>query len=94
MRSTTERGYGAKHKRERTRWARILKAEGLLVCATAGKSPNCPQVIRDGDDWDLGHTEDRTGYIGPQCVPCNRGDGGRNGAKVTNTKRQMTVRDW
>ena len=93
-RSTTERGYGAAHKREKARWARILKAEGALLCATAGKHKDCPQVIRDGDQWDLGHTPDRTAYLGPQCIPCNRGDGGRNGAAVTNSRIGRVVRDW
>lgn len=90
--SAAARGYDARHRRERTRWERIIKAQGVVPCHRQG--PNCVGPIRDGDKWDLGHTDDRTAWTGPECIPCNRGAGGRNGAKVTNAKRQMIVRDW
>lgn len=94
-RSTDERGYGAQHQAERDTWKSAL-ASGLTVqCAcTRPDCPHhqgqCPTMISDGDDWDLGHTEDRTGYHGPECRPCNRSDGGRK-AHITS---QMIIREW
>jgi hypothetical protein len=70
--STTARGYGAKHQAERKRWAKELARLGVLPCA------RCGEPIHDGDEWDLGHTDDRTGYTGPEhSGRCNRADGGR-----------------
>lgn len=81
-------GYGRAHQRERRRWERILEAEQVVPCA------RCPEPIHHGQAWDLGHTDDRTGWQGPEHVSCNRSAGGRNGAKVTNLKRNMKKRDW
>lgn len=64
--SRQARGYDAAHEAERRRYEVLLAGGAVLTCAT------CPTEIRDGDKWDLGHTPDRTGYLGPQCVPCNR----------------------
>lgn len=85
-RSTNQRGYDGRHKAERKRWTPLVES-GQAVCAT------CSTALSP-DAWDLGHNADRTAYIGPQCIPCNRGDGGRNGAAVVNARKQMTVRDW
>lgn len=82
------RGYNLQHQRERKRWKRILSDEGVLPC------PRCQLPIYDGQPWDLGHTDDREAWTGPEHVSCNRGAGGRNGAKVANTKRQMKIREW
>lgn len=87
MATTTERGYGAQHQAERERWRPVVEA-GQATCA------RCGEPIAPDQPWDLGHTDDRTGYSGPECVPCNRGAGGRNGAAVANARRAMTVRDW
>lgn len=72
MARTTDRGYGYAHQLERKAWAKELKRLGVLPCA------RCGQPIHDGDPWDLGHTDDRTGYLGPEHRnECNRADGGR-----------------
>lgn len=63
----TARGYGTEHRRIRATLVPLLPT-GTLRCVTCG-------VVLES--LDLGHTEDRTGYLGPQCRPCNRGDGGR-----------------
>ena len=80
--------YGPAHKRERKRWINILAREGVVPCA------RCHQPIHHGDTWDLGHTDDRTAWTGPECVSCNRSAGGTNGARITNMKRAMKIRDW
>ncbi len=92
MRSTTDRGYGATHQATRRQWAPIVKAGGVM-CARQG--PRCTgQPLDPGQAWDLGHNEDRTAYTGPECIPCNRGAGGRNGARALNARRQTTRRVW
>jgi hypothetical protein len=68
--SSTARGYGSAHQRHRTTYTDQLAAGVQLRCRTCGD----PITV-----FDLGHTEDRTAYLGPQCLPCNRGDGGRRG---------------
>lgn len=83
--TTGARGYGLRHKAERERWTPKVDA-GLVNCA------RCHQPIEPGRPWDLGHTEDRTGWTGPEHLVCNRRAGGTNGAKVTNAMRCKTVR--
>lgn len=86
--STTERGYGAAHQAKRAEYQKV-------VDAGAGECWRCGTPIAPGDPWDAGHDDtDRTKYRGIECVPCNRGTGGRNGAAATNAKNAMTVREW
>ncbi|WJZ27877.1 HNH endonuclease [Arthrobacter phage 1191A] len=85
--TTAQRGYGNDHQIIRKKWQRIID-QGETKCARCGKpiQPDMP--------WDLGHTEDRTGYNGPECVPCNRGAGARNSTRARIKKEQTTNRDW
>ena len=92
MESTSARGYGAQHQRERRKWEPAV-AKGDVMCARQG--PKCiGKPIQPGQAWDLGHNDDRTQWTGPECVPCNRGAGGANGAAVANAKRQTVTREW
>lgn len=86
--SSARRGYNASHKSLRRKWEQRLAQGEEVFCARCGKP------IDPKGDWDLGHTEDRTAWTGPECVPCNRGAGGRNGADKVNAARRMTFRDW
>jgi hypothetical protein len=64
--TTKQRGYGAKHKALRRRWAREV-AEGLVNCA------RCGAFIYPDEPWDLGHVDgDKTRYAGPEHRRCNR----------------------
>ncbi|KZE90634.1 hypothetical protein AVP41_00153 [Microbacterium sp. TNHR37B] len=67
-----QRGYNGNHDRLRAEWAPIVAA-GTVRCA----NPTCGRPIRPGQAWDLGHTEDRTAYRGPEHAACNRSEGGR-----------------
>lgn len=71
-----QRGYDSAHLRERTRWAPHV-ARGEVDCA------RCGQRIQPGQAWDLGHTEDRRGWSGPEHAVCNRAAG----ARVANDRR-------
>jgi len=77
----TQRGYDQAHRTERARWQARIDRGDLVMCADG-----CGRRIT-GIAWHLGHTEDRTGYVGPQTIACNTADGGRRGADVTNSSR-------
>ncbi|MBM0275107.1 hypothetical protein [Micromonospora tarensis] len=84
--STTARGYGHPHQQLRDQWAKTIEAERTTHChATHCLEPT--RTIRHGDDWDLGHTDDRTAYTGPEHPRCNRAAGGRKGAELVNGQR-------
>lgn len=70
--SPTARGYGADHQRRRAAIVVRIKAGEAVCCIDCG-------VQLTPDTLDLGHTEDRSAYRGPQCSTCNRKDGGRRG---------------
>lgn len=80
--TTTQRGYGTPHKAERARWATILTQQPT-PCA------RCGTPIHPGEPFDLGHTEDRTTWTGPEHTTCNRSEGGKRGAR-TQTERPST----
>lgn len=65
--SPTARGYGTQHRALRDTYLPALPS-GTVRCVT------CGVVLTD--TLDLGHTDDRRGYLGPQCPRCNRGAGG------------------
>lgn len=88
-RTTGQRGYGYAHKRERAKWKpRVERAE--TSCA------KCGQLIDPGEPWDLGHTDDRTGWTGPEHADCNRRDGARRGnqARSEPGPTYTASRDW
>src|SRR4029077_16714608 len=64
--STSARGYGPAHQRMRVEYGRLVLA-GRVRCA------RCGDWIVPGQEWDLGHTDDRRGYTGPEHETCNRG---------------------
>lgn len=83
--TTVQRGYGPEHKRLRAAWAPRV-ASGQVACG------RCGQVIAPGEAWDLGHTDDRTGYRGPEhAARCNRRAAGRVGAQRRATERPWTT---
>ena len=88
QRSTTQRGYGADHQQLRKRyWAPKVRA-GNIDCA------RCGQRIAPGQPWDLGHTDDRSAWTGPEHASCNRSAGGKNGAAAANLRRTLIIRAW
>ena len=65
-----QRGYNADHRRLRAAYQRRLDAGEAIPCA------RCGQPV-DPRDWDLGHTDDRTAWTGPEHAHCNRSAAGR-----------------
>ena len=89
MRTTSQRGYGTAHQRERARWKPQVDA-GLVQCHAQQHKPECMARgtwLLPGLPWDLGHTEDRTGWTGPEFAGCNRADGGRRRSRSQTPKR-------
>lgn len=77
--TTASRGYGTAHQRQRGAWEQRLQREGSTHCH-ASSCLDPAQPIRHGDQWDLGHTDDRTAWTGPEHPACNRAAGGRRSA--------------
>lgn len=73
-RSTTARGYGAKHKHQRSKAKRQVIA-GQAWCW------RCGEWIHPDLPWDLGHDDhDRSIYRGPEHRHCNRATALRGGS--------------
>lgn len=68
--NSNQRGYGTKHQALRREWTPKVNA-GRVLCA------KCNKPIHPGTPWDLGHTDDRTAYTGPEHARCNRSAGGQ-----------------
>jgi hypothetical protein len=87
--TTTQRGYGAAHEKQRRAWEPKVR-EGHVKCA------RCRQRIAPGTAWDLGHTDDRTAWTGPEHATCNRSAGGRGGTAAANGRHTALrhSRDW
>ena len=71
------RGYGHAHDRERARVAH-------LVTHLQATCHRCNLIILPTEPWDLGHSDDRTTWTGPEHARCNRSAGGTKGAKIRN----------
>lgn len=66
--TSKERGYGYAHQKLRAR----------LIPQAIGKPCHfCGEIMREGQDLALDHTEDRKGYRGIVHLSCNAADGGR-----------------
>lgn len=85
---SVERGYGVVHRRLRVVWAARVAAGGVC-CA------RCGGVIVPGSRWDLGHTDDRSGWVGPEHASCNRAAGARVGnARRGRQRLGRPSREW
>ena len=70
-----QRGYDAEHDRLRRRW-RPRVERGTVHCH-ARVCVEGLRLILPGQAWDLGHTDDRTAWTGPEHATCNRSAGGK-----------------
>lgn len=93
--STTARGYGYQHQRERARLKRIVDAGQAYCCQPVCLMPD--RWIKPGTPWALGHNDDRTAWIGPTHEVCNQRDGASKGGKVIAARKHPQVnasQDW
>lgn len=67
--SSTARGYDAAHRHLRRAWEARLATGETHICA------KCGQPVTAADQWDLGHTDNRQSWTGPEHRHCNRKDG-------------------
>lgn len=67
--SSTARGYDAAHRHLRRAWEARLATGETHTCA------KCGQLVTATDQWDLGHTDNRQSWTGPEHRHCNRQDG-------------------
>jgi hypothetical protein len=57
--------------------------------------PRCNEHVDPSQPWDLGHTADRHGYLGPMHIRCNRDTADATARSATrgtttSTKRTLT----
>lgn len=97
--TTAQRGYAAEHQRRRAAWAPLVDLGQVPCHAVTCLMPN--RLIPAGARWDLGHTDDRTGWTGPEHMRCNRAAGARKKNALTRlrlsrttTRRLDTSRNW
>jgi hypothetical protein len=88
--STTKRGYGIAHQRERRRWRPRVEAGEVECHAVVCFMPT--RRIEPGTPWDLGHTIDRSGWTGPEHRYCNRKEPQLRGPGTPTTQRAQ--RRW
>lgn len=95
--SSTIRGLGYEHRRER---ARLLPAAYGQTCPFHTVDPRCPGVMEQGQALDLDHSVPRAlgGHAAPRRMAhagCNRRAGARLGGKLRHQHRDGgTSRRW
>lgn len=56
----------------------------------------CGRLLEPGAAFDVGHLDPDAGHelsnLAPECRPCNRRDGGRRGAAITNARSSSRTR--
>lgn len=71
-RTTTQRGYGAKHQRERKQWEPLVEA-GLIDCRRGAQCLEPDVRIKPGEPWELGHPDAACAAPkAPEHRRCNR----------------------
>jgi hypothetical protein len=76
--TTTERGYGSPHQKERARWQPVIAAGQAWCAETACLEPT--RWIAPGSPWHLAHGTGQDGYRGPAHERCNIAEANRRRA--------------
>ena len=85
--------YGQAHKDLRAYWLTQLKGGVTIQCS------RCGHPVLPTDAWDLDHTDDRRGYLGPAHASCNRAAGAAKGNRLRKRTKvtknvQPKSRNW
>jgi hypothetical protein len=98
-RSTAQRGYGKAHRRKRAEWEPLVEAGGVvcwrcrrLIVAGRISQPDGKGGFRLVSNWHLGHSDDRTRWLGPEHSACSVAAGARAGARKVNAKPKAVRR--
>lgn len=78
--SSTARGYDAAHEGLRRLWQQRINAGRVVKCWRCGRRLWPWRPGHDATPWDLGHVRRGSKRRLPECLPCNRGEGGARGA--------------
>lgn len=82
--TASARGYGRGHRALRTRYQRRMDAGETFTCWRC-------QTRIDPAHWQLGlDDDDRSRYVGPECVPCNAATAGRQPRAANPPLRGLT----
>lgn len=80
--TSSQRGYDAGHRRTRDQ-------EATRVATLTVHCHRCGLLILPTEPWDLGHSDDRKTYLGPEHAGCNRSHGGALGARIRNERQSF-----
>jgi hypothetical protein len=88
------RGYGSEHRRLRAHWQQVIDAGEEVLCVRCYR-PILPRLHA----FDLDHTEDRLGWLGPAHRFCNRSHAARKGNALRAQQKPLrpkwrTSREW
>lgn len=90
--TSTQRGYGSDHQKERARWQPAIDAGrgwcAEVICVEASR------FIPPGSEWHLAHTPDRSAYRGPAHAACNLSEAGKRGNKIARKGNRVTRERW
>lgn len=84
--SREDRGYDYSHRQLREWWSTKIKAGEVVLCH-ARICLEEQRRITPPMPWDLGHTEGRTAWTGPEHRRCNRSEGATRGNKIPPRRR-------
>lgn len=84
--TTTQRGYGKEHWKLRAQWKPLVEA-GQVLCHSR-RCLHHTRLIHPGQPWVLGHTDDRTGWTGPEHRRCGCADGARRGNAMRGQRKR------
>lgn len=76
-----KRRYGTDHQAARRAWKDKLPRPCTV----------CGRPVLPGSAWDLDHTDDGAGYLGPAHRGCNRAKGGRKGGRARARRERHDV---
>lgn len=86
--------YDYAHQQQRAKWKPTVDA-GLATChakrCLMSSRIIVPDYTKRGDGWDVGHSEDRSRWTGPEHARCNRSEGATRGNKARGRAKNRRV---